>query len=113
MKPKKRAKHILPDVDAAHFRAAARKLHRINEIEPVRRIGGCCFALGYDKQTLDFFRAVYMPEGADPDDHWFGSLQAPGTNEARVLALLLCAELLEDGFSAADFPAEDFTGAFV
>jgi hypothetical protein len=67
----------------------------------------CCNALNYitrwDENYTDLFEAVTFPSTADFESDpklcsyaWYGS---PKYNrEARILALLLCALLLEEGF---------------
>lgn len=69
----------------------------------------CCPALswarggGGDAWTASpergFFEVVFCPRRIDPSYNWW----EPCDTEARLLALLLAAELVRDGFTVEDF----------
>jgi hypothetical protein len=77
--------------------------------------GCCCWAMvsahedlnlrGYvDGHTHGFPRMLGVPKRVKEGRwFWYGPLDCPQSREARILGLLLCAQLVREGFTLEDF----------
>ena len=55
----------------------------------------CCSAIDWtgDDDHSELFENTFKPEGISDDSSWFGPAGEPENQEARIMALLLCAEM--------------------